>query len=142
MMTKTYSSKIGLELAIPLGLVLGSISILMILNRIWPGVFILLAVVAFIVYLFLNTRYTIRNGKLEVTAGFLYQSTIDVGAIRQIRETRNPLSSPALSLDRLEIVYNRYDGVLLSPKDKQGFVNDLLELNPAIEVKYRNQQGD
>ncbi|WP_460667166.1 PH domain-containing protein [Larkinella knui] len=110
----------------------------MLLNRLWPGIFIMLAVVAFIVHLFLTTSYTIQDGKLEVKSGFLYQSTIAIGSIRQIRETRSPLSSPATSLDRLEIVYNRYDSVILSPKDKQGFIHDLLRLNPSIEVKYRH----
>ncbi|MFC3199468.1 PH domain-containing protein [Parapedobacter deserti] len=52
----------------------------------------------------------------------------------QIEETRTLISAPAPSLDRLEIFYNKFDSIVISPKDKQGFIADLLKLNPEIEV--------
>jgi len=38
------------------------------------------------------------------------------------------------SLDRLEIFYNRFDSVVISPEDKAGFIAELTKLNPEIEV--------
>lgn len=59
-------------------------------------------------------------------------------SIKNISETRNPISSPALSLDRLEIVYNRFDSVLISPADKIDFIAELLHRKPDIEVGLKN----
>jgi hypothetical protein len=43
------------------------------------------------------------------------------------------MSSPALSLDRIEIFYNKFDSVIISPKNKADFVAELKSINPAIE---------
>jgi hypothetical protein len=39
-----------------------------------------------------------------------------------VEETRNPLSSPALSLDRLKITYGNGKRIMISPADKIGFL--------------------
>lgn len=39
--------------------------------------------------------------------------------------TRGPLSSPALSLDRLRIEYGKRGVVLISPREKEAFVRAL-----------------
>ena len=57
---------------------------------------------------------------------------VEIQSIKRIYKTRNPLSSPALSLDRIAIVYNKYDEVLISPKDKKEFIEELLKINPDI----------
>ena len=40
-----------------------------------------------------------------------------------------------MSLDRIAIVYNKFDEVLLSPKERDEFINELLKINPNIEIK-------
>ena len=66
----------------------------------------------------------------------VFRWKININDITQIEPTHNPLSSPALSLDRLKIYY-RKDGrvatVMISPKDKEGFLN-ILRNNP--NAKY------
>jgi len=52
--------------------------------------------------------------------------------IRKIEETNNPLSAPALSIDRLEIHFNKFDSLLISPKNKKDFIADLQQINPEI----------
>lgn len=52
-----------------------------------------------------------------------------------MKRTKNPLSSPALSIDRIEITYDSGFGmVLVSPKNKQKFISLLKSINPHIEV--------
>ncbi|SEL81243.1 PH domain-containing protein [Parapedobacter koreensis] len=137
-MEKKYKSKIGLELVIPLTLIFGVALFATVINKPnWLVVAILLPVMCFIVHMFLTTCYTIENKVLRIKCGFLYDSQIDVFAIRKIEETNNPLSSPATSLDRLEISYNDYDSVIISPKKKVEFINDLKSINPGIEVKFK-----
>ncbi|AKD57515.1 PH domain-containing protein [Spirosoma radiotolerans] len=138
----TYKSKIGPELAIPLSLLLGGEGALMIYNRSWPGLLIIIVVSLFIAHLFLTTYYQIDGRTLTIRSGFLLNKSLDISAIRKIEETRNPQSSPAISLDRLEIWYNKFDSVLVSPKDKIGFIRELTALNPAIDVRLKSHNWE
>jgi hypothetical protein len=135
-MGKVHPSKIGLELAIPLAVVLGSVFFLALFQEggIW-GALIVLLVGGFILHLFLNTFYRIENHTLHIKCGFLYNATIDIYDIKKIAATKNPLSAPATSLDRLEIVYGKNDFCLISPNNKKSFVADILAVNPAVEIK-------
>lgn len=139
-MPKIYKSKIGLELVIPIALILGTVFILTVSNEpSWLGVLILLLVILFMVYMFMSTVYIVDNELLIVKSGFVFNDTIKIKTIRKISETYNLLSSPATSLDRLEITYNKYDSVLISPKDKYLFIENLTSINPNIEVKLKNK---
>ena len=42
--------------------------------------------------------------------------------ITSVRRTRNPLSSPALSMDRLSIRYGKGRRIMISPADQAGFL--------------------
>jgi hypothetical protein len=142
-MTKVFKSKIGLELVIPLMVIFGTILYLMLSDKpSWLGLFILLPVIAIIAHMFVTTNYVIHEDTLTIRCGFLYRKTIDINSIKKISETNNLLSAPATSLDRLEITFGKYDGVIISPKNKQAFITDLVKLNPNIEVKYsKNKTG-
>ena len=82
-----------------------------------------------------KTEYSISGDMLTVTSGFLVNKKIDVKSIRKIEHSKSILSAPALSLDRLLLIYNKYDDILLSPKEKEEFLKELLAINPDIEVK-------
>lgn len=139
---KTYKSKIGLEIFIPLFLVLFFVWITVSFNGpFWLGTAIMLPVILFIWYILATTYYIITDAYLIVRAGFLHHSKIDIQRIKKITETNNPLSSPANSLDRLAVIYNQNSSVLISPKDKHDFIEHLLQLNPSIEVEYKKKKA-
>jgi len=71
-----------------------------------------------------STYYRIDSGCLFVSCGPV-RSTIKLFEITAITSTNNPLSSPALSLDRLRIDYGQGKSVMVSPRDKVTFVRDL-----------------
>ena len=52
--------------------------------------------------------------------------------IKTIRPTRNPLSSPAMSLDRLELQFKNGEKIMISPKDKVGFKKRMKSINAEI----------
>lgn len=140
-MTKVYKSKIGLELVIPIGLILGITLVIVTLSKAWLGFIIILAVLVFIVSMFSTTYYIIHGNLLKIKCGFLYDIDVDIKSIRKISETKNPLSAPATSLNRLEIEYNKFDSVLISPKEKEDFVNELKKQNHAIEIKIKGSNA-
>ncbi|AJB47833.1 hypothetical protein J671_3180 [Acinetobacter sp. 1130196] len=74
-----------------------------------------------------NTYYVVENNTLIIKS-LVFRWKININDITQIEPTHNPLSSPALSLDRLKISYmknGRIAKVMISPKDKEGFLNTL-----------------
>ncbi len=89
---------------------------------------ILILIVMF--WMFSKIKYVIDGTILIV-----WWIKIDIHSIKRIYKTNNPMSSPALSLDRIAIVYNKYDEVLISPKLKKQFVDELLKINPSIIVE-------
>jgi membrane protein YdbS with pleckstrin-like domain len=79
-----------------------------------------LAIVALIGSMLVGTHYTVAGDTLRVTCGpFRWKVPID--AIQSVEATRSPLSSPALSLDRLRIHYGKRR-IMVSPSDKAGFL--------------------
>ncbi|RKD24350.1 hypothetical protein BEP19_08115 [Ammoniphilus oxalaticus] len=100
---------------------------------------IVMPIVGFICWIWFSTGYTIDGDQLIVQSGPIKKS-VDIKSIRKIRETKNPLSAPALSLDRLEIIYGRFgDLALVSPQDKQRFIELLQNIQPQIEVELKKK---
>jgi len=142
-MKKVYNSKIGLELVIPIILVFGTVLFLTIIEKPrWIGIVILLPVILFTVHMFLTTNYTIENENLTIKCGFFFNKSIDIKTIKKIRETNNPLSSPATSIDRLEIIYGKFDSVMISPNRKIEFINNITTLNPNVEVEFKKKRSE
>lgn len=128
-----YKSKTGIGLISFLITILAGTSIPMIYYKIWIGLTINIIVSIFIVHLFLTTYYIIKNKTLEIKSGF-FKESLDIDKIKKISESRNPLSSQANSLNRLEIVYGERKSILISPKDRIGFIENLKAINPNIEI--------
>lgn len=137
---KKYKSKIGPGIVSSIAIVLGGIGVIMIVNHLWHGFAVILAVAVFVTYMFTSIYYIIAGNKLTVRCGFMFNSTIQIDKIKKIVETNNPISSPAASLDRLAIYYNKHDSVMVSPKDKMSFISELKEINPSIVVILKNDE--
>lgn len=90
-----------------------------------------------IINIYTNTYYTIDDDKLSlrVKSGILLNNNYSINKITKIRNTRTWLSSPALSLDRIELTVGKYNKVVISPQNKTQFINHLKELNPDIIVE-------
>ena len=136
---KKYPSKIGIGLVIFIAAVLVCSTIPMISPPIWVGLIINVLLFIFIGHLFFTTYYVIDGSSLRIKSSFLVNKKIDIKSVKKIAETRNPLSAPAGSLDRLEIVYGEYGSILISPKDKRGFIAHMSRLNPEIRVQYNSK---
>ena len=77
-----------------------------------------------------STYYLIDGGTLFVRSSILTWR-VPIAEIRAITPTRNSRSSPALSLDRLRIEYGS-KAIMVSPEDKQKFIEALRAKNPSI----------
>lgn len=84
--------------------------------------------------LLFSIRYIVEGDKLTVSCGILGSSTYDIMSMRSIRPTRTLLSSPAASLNRIELRFSarRMRPLIISPKDKSGLIASLKSINPSI----------
>lgn len=139
-MKQEFRSKIGLGLALPIGIIWGGVTVLLIYQGIWWMASFMLLLLSWITHLFLTTKYILEGDTLLIQSGFLYKKKINISEVQKIIESNNPLSSPAASLDRLEIRKTPWDYVLISPKQKEDFIQAMLEKNPNIEVKRRKKK--
>ena len=132
---RVFKSKIGLEFLIPLLLILGWTTYIVISEKAWMGLAIMIGSIIFVASFYLRTYYVITaDNKLKIVCGFFSFPTIDILSIKKIKPTKNPLSSPALSIDRLEITYSKFGSILISPANKVDFVSNIKSINPHIEV--------
>lgn len=76
------------------------------------------------VWIFIGTSYTFTGRDLVIRSGPA-RWEIPVASIESITPTRNLRSSPALSLDRLQLDYGDGQRVLVSPRDKDAFLAEL-----------------
>ena len=135
---KTYKSKSGPELIIPLALILLSVGTIMVVSKIWIGLAVIVLLAVFIVHMFITTLYQVNNRFLKIRCGFFFNEVIDIASIQEIRDTRNFMSAPATSLDRIEIKYLKVYSVIISPHDKSAFIHNLSLLNPLIMLRVKS----
>ena len=131
---KVYRSKISPVLVIILAAFLVPSILHTAYERLWLGLAINWAIVLFIWHIFSSTYYIIRPDTLIVRCSIIYDTHIPVNRIVSVRPTRNPIAAPANSFDRLEIRYADHGYIVVSPKDKAGFIANLKSLNPKISA--------
>lgn len=105
------------------------------IQKLWIGVIILLAATVLILSFLFRTYYQIVGNTLKIICGFVFKQEIDIKKIRKIEKTNNPISSPALSVkDRIEIYYDKYDSVIISPERQAEFIQKLKLINKNIST--------
>lgn len=94
----------------------------------WPVRALTAAVAVLVLFLlfsvFRGTYYVVEHDVLRIVSG-PFRWRIPLADITNVEATRNPLSSPALSMDRLKVSYGKRKFVLVSPEDKEGFIRAL-----------------
>ncbi|AIE59171.1 PH domain-containing protein [Bacillus methanolicus] len=87
----------------------------------------------FLLWMWLTTYYVLDESNLVIKYG-PFKKIIPLNTIKSVKKSMNPLSSPALSLKRLEIVYSQNNMVLISPKDRDEFMKILSKHCPQAEI--------
>nr|WP_246384388.1 PH domain-containing protein [Gracilibacillus halotolerans] len=80
-----------------------------------------------------GTGYKIEDGLIKIKSG-PFKSTVRIKEIEKLSATRNPLSAPALSIDRIEILHGMYNIAIVSPNNKTEFIRILVNENSNIHV--------
>lgn len=94
------------------------------------------AILALYVGVVWPVEYEVGGGELLIRYGFV-RTRVPLEQITTVKPSRNPLASPALSLDRLRLDQRGGGFVLVSPADRGRFVVAILEGAPHAEVDPR-----
>lgn len=90
---------------------------------------------ALLIWSWFTTGYEVTEEQLIIRSG-PFKTKIGIAQIRHVRPTKNPLSAYALSIDRLEIIFEPdYQLALVSPKNKETFTELLKKHNPNIRME-------
>jgi hypothetical protein len=140
-MDRVYRSRIDRFVSVPaVGLVLAmGLGAKTALSHPGSGAGLVLAIVGplslgLVAWTLFGTYYALDDTRLTVRGGpFSWQ--IDLRDVHSVTPTRNPLSSPALSLDRLRIDYGQGRSLMVSPREKEAFVRDLMRRRDAAVLR-------
>jgi len=98
------------------------------------GIVAMVIMVSLLVAIWFNTRYKIEGNQLHIYYGPIKKS-INLKDIQTIRQTMNPFVAPALSMNRVEINYEEYKTIQVSPKLINEFISEIKKKNPEIQVE-------
>ena len=127
---KIYKSKVDWWLIVVILIAFGYPIVDGILSKEYVLSAVFIALLVLFYFLAKSIQYKIDGENL-----IIWRTKIPIQSIHKVYRTRMPLSSPALSLDRIGIVYNKYDEIFISPNEREEFIKELLKVNPTIEVK-------
>lgn len=129
-MTKTYRSKVDTWLLIVIiaamgaGLVGAVAALLAGGHEMWWAIVPVALAVALPAWVLTSTFYRLTDDELLVRSG-PFSWRIPTAEIHRVTSTNNPLSSPALSLQRLKIEYGNGKRIMISPENQTEFIADL-----------------
>lgn len=92
-------------------------------NYVFAAIILILGA-GFPVWLYASTRYIVTDDDLKIISG-PFSWTIPIQSIVSVQETQSASASPALSFDRLEIIYGEDKAIIVSPLDKAKFIQKL-----------------
>lgn len=82
-------------------------------------------------WILISTYYELRTGELLAHSGpFTWR--IPLAEVTDVRESSSVRSGPALSMDRLEIIYGGGRVLMISPADKADFLAALRRRAPQL----------
>ncbi|RYZ80579.1 MAG: hypothetical protein EOO68_37145, partial [Moraxellaceae bacterium] len=98
--------------------------------------FVCLSSVGFMLWLWFDTGYKISEKELYYRSGPI-RGKINITSISHITKNETNYSGlkPALATKGLIIRYGNWKEIYISPERKDEFLNILLQINPAIQIK-------
>ncbi|MES2426617.1 MAG: PH domain-containing protein [Bacteroidota bacterium] len=115
--------------------ILAIMAVLSLAAQVYLAAFIIGLVLLLFIWMLYNTYYVIKDNQLLYRSAFL-KGVISIDAIYEIERNKTMYAGlkPALATKGLIVKYNKYDDIYLSPKDANGFVEALIQINPAIKI--------
>lgn len=107
-------------------------------NYVFAGIILIIGM-GFPLWILVSTRYIVNDVDLKIISG-PFSWNIPIQSIISIQQTNSTVTSPALSFDRLEIIYDQDKSIIISPNDKEKFIQKLSNDKPIVIGKKTQKQ--
>ncbi|GEL77204.1 PH domain-containing protein [Tenuibacillus multivorans] len=94
-------------------------------------------IIVILIWIWFGTGYKIKDKELKVHCG-PFKWKINIQEISKVSKVKSIFTAPALSFDRLEIYYDRYNLIRISPENNSEFIDLLLKENPQIQINEKS----
>ena len=96
-------------------------------------------VIVLLLWIWFGTYYQLSKDKLVAASGpFVWNIKIsDIDFIRLNQNTFGGMYKASLSMNGMEIRYNKHRSLFISPIQQEIFIQRLIELNTKIEIKEK-----
>lgn len=119
----TFPTKVDLWIALMLLIAPAGMAAAWVATSDWRVLFIGVVVLGGIGSIAWPCDYRLEEDELIVRSGII-RMKVPYGDVQSVEPTRNPLSAPAYSLDRLMIRYGKA-AIMVSPKNRSRFLDEL-----------------
>jgi hypothetical protein len=137
---KTFKSKISSSLFTPLILFTSFLGLFKPVKdnpTLITAISIIVVHIIFNIFTIFSTKYIFIKDNLYIRYAYSIMKIINISTITQIRYFSNEdRNSYSLSHDRIEIIYANDKSIAISPKDKDGFIEEIQLVNPNVVVTY------
>lgn len=132
---KSIPVKIGWELLLFILAVMVFSTYPEILKLNWIALFFPVIILGVVLWLCFSIKYYLDTDFFYIKNSIFGTTKINVKEIYKIEKTWNLLSSPAPSIIGRVEIYFKNNSIVISPKSFEELKNELLKINPNINVK-------
>ena len=125
----TFACVLGASVSIKVG---GTV------NYVFAGIILIIGM-GFPLWILVSTRYIVNDIDLKIISG-PFSWNIPIQSIISIQQINSTVTSAALSFDRLEIIYDEDKSIIISPNDKEKFIQKLSSNKPIVIGKKNQKQ--
>lgn len=79
-------------------------------------------------------RYIIYGNYLLIENKPIQSKRYNLCDLIQIQQTHDCISSPAASLDRIRLTFEKGENIIISPQNQKEFIRQIQEINPNIHI--------
>ena len=134
-MEKEYKSEVGWIYHLVNLLVIGNCVVCFTRTNV-AAIIISLLMALLVLHVFFNTYYRITaDGMLVAHCSIFPEKRIAIERIEAVEPSLMPVSSYALSLNRLIVGADGKPWMLISPVNRANFIKELQKINPSIQIK-------
>lgn len=141
---KVFRSRISILLIVFVLAVFIPVSIPIIQNKVYPGMYVLGGTFFLLMFLLSGIRYIISGSKLLLKIWIIPCWSINIADILSVKRSYNLLSSPAGSLKRLSVNFRgkvKFPYILISPICEKEFIKELKVVSPNILIHIPDKKG-
>jgi len=102
------------------------------------GIAILYTIAILIIWILLDTKYTINGKNLRYASGPI-RGKINIEKITALENVTTwyvtSFIKPALGYYGFTVRYEKFNDIYISPKDKEKFIEEILKINPNVMIR-------